>query len=344
MVLLIITVLFPLLVIFGAKRRKLRSNVHDVCMPKILQVLGVGFWLAEIGLSVGFLVLRNGLLGVFALVAGILAGLLFVVAHSCFIQYNKNSFWVYRLFRRPVQYHYRDITGYRFEVGIRYILYTHSGNVHISKLALGSGEFLFYARDRALELSGDIIPSRQRSLFRGNVRNPGELVSVMVIVGLLMIAASVWCTVGRSESIPENLTTIETPIRGIQSTGADIIFQTSEGNVRTGRGCFSGDDMVSLQKEIDSGNSFFLTVTPWVSSAQEKSTILWGLQSENEVYLTPADVLAHRTQSWDWAKLISWVCTVCHWLFFGFFCYVLNNGPKYPRLAALLVRKAYRNF
>lgn len=343
-ILLFVVASFPPLVIFSAKYRKQNKKARFVYMPGVFQVFGIIFWLGEIGLSIGFLFLRYRLLAVLALAVGILACLLFVVAYGTFIQYDKNSFWVYRLFRQPVQYRYSDITGYKFEIGTQYVLYTRSGRVYIDKLALGSGEFLFYARDRALELTGDIVPSRQLSLFHGYVLNPGGMVAVMVIVGILMVGVSVWGTFGFKETVPDDLLTIEAPICGVRSDWADIILQTSEGSIRTSRMHLSNDDMISLQDKIDMGNTFRLTITPWTVSTKQESAVLWGLQDKEYIYFTPSDVLTHRVQNSNQAKLVLWVFTVCHWLFFGFFCYVLSNAPKYPRIAALLVRKEYRNF
>lgn len=184
--------------------------------------------------------------------------------------------------------------------------------------------------------------SKQRSFFNGYVRDPGSIVFIIAIVGLFVVSVALLCTVPLVKNDSVNLQQIITKIDHIETKGSVVYLHTNMGvfSVQNDWICNAS----ALDNNVADYDEFQICYKPF-SENHKLEGLVWELSdSTGLIYVDEETVRENQMESNRMMAIASWsvvviysIVSVCLW-------YFLSNAPKYPRIAALLVRRQWRNF
>ena len=184
--------------------------------------------------------------------------------------------------------------------------------------------------------------SKQRSFFNGYVRNPGPIVFIIAIVGLFIVSVALLCTVPLVKNDSCNLQQIVTQINHIETKGNVVYLYTN-------MGVFSvQNDLVynysALNNSVADYDEFQIHYKPF-SENHELEGLVWELaDSKGKTYVAEETVREYQKESNRIMAIASWSIVVFYSIISLCLWYFLSNASKYPRIAALLVRRQWRNF
>jgi hypothetical protein len=184
--------------------------------------------------------------------------------------------------------------------------------------------------------------SKQHSFFNGYVRDPGSIVFIIAIVGLFVVSVALLCTVPLVKNDSVNLQQIITKIDHIETKGSVVYLHTNMGvfSVQNDWICNAS----ALDNNVADYDEFQICYKPF-SENHKLEGLVWELSdSTGLIYVDEETVRENQMESNRMMAIASWsvvviysIVSVCLW-------YFLSNAPKYPRIAALLVRRQWRNF
>jgi len=184
--------------------------------------------------------------------------------------------------------------------------------------------------------------SKQRSFFNGYVRDPGPIVFIIAIVGLFVVSVALLCTVPLVKNDSDNLQQIITQINHIETKGNAVYLHTN-------MGVFSvQNDLIynysDLKNSVADYNEFQIHYKP-ISENHESDGLVWELaDSKGIIYVSEETVREFQQESHRMMAIASWSIVIIYSIISLCLWYFLRNASKYPRVAALLVRKQWRNF
>lgn len=184
--------------------------------------------------------------------------------------------------------------------------------------------------------------SKKRSFFNGYVRDPGPIVFIIVIVGLFVVSVALVCTVPLVKNDSYSLQQIMTQINHIE-TNENVVY------LHTNIGVFSvQNDLIynysALNDSVADYDEFQIHYKPF-SENHELEGLVWELaDSKGIIYVAEETVREYQKESNRMMAITSWIIVVFYSIISLCLWYFLSNASKYPRMAALLVRKQWRNF
>ena len=328
-----------------SKEKYRQKNV--VQMPRLF--LPLGLTLGILAGSISIICLFTTQTYVWYLIAvglGLLSCLFLIIYNSLRITYDKNGFRVRRLFGHEKLYGYDAIDRVVMGSGSSYTLYLKNGKILVDSLAVGGEAFLIYADSRYSKTGlGACIPHSQSKLFHGYVLNPLEFVIIFVIVAVFMVGGAVFVTCVSVENLKMPNTAEYQDVRFEMGSEDNewFVLKTREGNMRIALSVVS--DTHALQMDIENGRAFDVAIEPWQLVNHVPTTYIWDLRSDNGTEFVSAErVFADRRSNAVEAIMVIWSIVILYLLLAVWACHILNHAPEHPRLAALLVKKEYRNF
>ncbi len=185
--------------------------------------------------------------------------------------------------------------------------------------------------------------SKQNRFFSGYVREPGPMVFIITIVGILTICVAVLCTVLLNNQYdPHSLQSITIQISHLKITENTIQLHTDEGifSVPNDLVC----DYPVLQNSVADHTEFLIHYRPFKKNNEVKGTV-WALSdSSGIIHVNEETVREYQKDSYRMMAKTSWIIVVIYSVFTLCLWYFLCNASKYPRVAVLFVRKQWRNF
>ena len=184
--------------------------------------------------------------------------------------------------------------------------------------------------------------SKQRSFFNGHVRNPSSIVFIIAIVWLFVVSVALLCTVPLVKNDSINLQQIITRINHIETKGSVVYLHTDMGvfSVQNDLICNSS----ALDNHIADHDEFQICYKPF-SKNHKLEGLVWELSdSTGLIYVAEEMVREYQMESNRMMAIASWSIVVIYSIISLCLWYFLSNAPKYPRIAALLVRRQWRNF
>ena len=184
--------------------------------------------------------------------------------------------------------------------------------------------------------------AKQRSFFNGHVREPGPIIFIIAIVGLFVVSAALLCTVPLVKNESYNLQQITTQINHIE-TREDVVY------LHTNMGVFSvQNDLIynysDLNDRVADYDEFQIRYKPFLEN-HELEGLVWELaDSKGMIYVAEETVREYQKESNSMMAIASWSIVVFYSIISFCLWYFLSNASKYPRIAALLVRRQWRNF
>lgn len=185
---------------------------------------------------------------------------------------------------------------------------------------------------------------RQHRWLNGNVRNPGEMIVMVIMVGLFITMVAIFATIAflKTNTWP-NLVYKEVIIDKIQQKESSTVFITAEGNYVVGN--ILVNDYSSIERAVQSKEVFYTLSCSVPGISGKREATLWGMKdSSGTVYIDPEAVKAHQSSNLAVVMYGTWGIVIIYMAFTFCGWFLVSNAPKYPRLAALFIKKDYRNF
>ena len=186
--------------------------------------------------------------------------------------------------------------------------------------------------------------SKQRRYFNGFVRDPVPIVFLIVFVGLCVVAVAIFCTVTlvKDEDDMINLQQVTTKINHIE-TKENVVY------LHTNMGIFSvPNDLIcnysSLNNSVANFNEFQIHYKPLSENNKLEGLVRRLADSTGLIYVTEEAVREYKKESNRMATTAAWSIVVIYSIFSLCIWYFLSNATKYPRIAALMVKRQWRNF
>lgn len=316
----------------------------DVHMPKFFKICGIcGGAICSLAVILSFFFALSPLLwAIFASIA--LFSLLSICAYkSIQIRYDETYIYVKGLFCKKT-YSYCDIKGVITGASEGYTLVFKSGKLRIDSLAVGRQEFLSYAEERFSDCDGCFaIPDIKNRLFNGNVIEPGPMVFFLCLPGVILLVFAVWMSIEMIFiKIPEDLTESKIIVSQIEEQDSiTYIYAADDRYYIFSEGLINTD---ALQKALSENNTLYVSYLPNKQREGGPNSI-WYMSSENgNIFATNQTVYDAEIKNAVKPFILWWVITIAWWLFVLVCFYILAHADKYPRMAALIVKKEYRNF
>ena len=100
----------------------------------------------------------------------------------------------------------------------------------------------------------------------------------------------------------------------------------------------------ALDNNVADCDEFQICYKPF-SENHKLEGLVWELaDSTGLIYVAEETVKEYQKESNRMMAIVSWSVVVIYSIVSLFLWYFLSNAPKYPRIAALLVRRQWRNF
>lgn len=181
-------------------------------------------------------------------------------------------------------------------------------------------------------------------MFNGYVRNPRQMIVMVVVVGLFLLSTAIVVTffLLYSKDMP-SLVQNEVIIEKMQKEHETIRFITTKGNYSVSS--MLVNDYSSLEKAVHDKETFHILSHPFWGMNEENHVKLWGIIGSNgAVYLNPETVKVHQLNNLKVMMYNAWGLVMIYIIFTFLGWYFLSNAPRYPHLASLFVKKEWRNF
>ena len=176
-------------------------------------------------------------------------------------------------------------------------------------------------------------------LCNGYVREPVPIVILAIVVLLAFLVLAIWSTVDMLSPA-----TYETEIREVQfieykQDGPIYEILSAEGTLYD-LPVLSVDNLVIIDSLIDNGESVLLEVV----TGGTRLDILSVSSLAGDVIISSDRINQAKVTNARTSVIVMWTACMCYLVFVILSYYFISNAPRYPRIAALLVRKEYRNF
>ena len=185
--------------------------------------------------------------------------------------------------------------------------------------------------------------SKRSKYFNGYVRNPRIIVFMTAIVGIFAFSIAILCTfllIVQSGSV--DLQQITTQINQIEEKETVIYLHTD-------MGVFSIPDELlhdnaELENCVENKKYFSIQYKPLSKNSEIQGSVWELVDSDGMRYLDAETTREYRQDNYWHMTSIAWILVGVYTLITWGIWYCLSHAPKYPHLAALLVRKQWRNF
>lgn len=341
---LAISLLVPILVqwILNNSSKDCEATVDIVHMPKALLILGICGSIICVILVVFSSIIPLNIVGDTIIISIFLLALLsFLVYYSVHIRYDNQYIHVRKYFKKKT-YQYTDIKGIIPSVNNGYTLVMTTGKVHIDGLAVNAQQFLYYAEERCSEVGLGIVPDIPNKLFNGYVLDPFPKALLMCLPGVGLIIISVMASMEFiSITIPESLKENVLVIESMEEKNS-ILFLKSEDRTYA---IFSDAiiDANELQSAVSRKQKIKISYFQDAQS-DEHNLEIWSIKGENSLFATYETVYKAEIGHARKTVFLLWLAALIYWgIIIGCF-YILSHAEKYPKFAALLIRKEHRNF
>lgn len=155
------------------------------------------------------------------------------------IFYDDDGFTARNFLGFKRRYKYSDMTAYRplyKKNSSDGRIYVGRRSVLIDKSSIGGTKFISLAKKRYKSLTGTALPekSREKDIFKGNIRNTGEFIFAYVLVGIItlgMLIFTGWQLFFNTPILNEEVTEKHTVIFVEMLKNDDPTFRGSDGNI-----------------------------------------------------------------------------------------------------------------
>lgn len=185
--------------------------------------------------------------------------------------------------------------------------------------------------------------SKQSRYFNGYVRNSGPMVFMIISAGIFVIIVALLCTVLLfGQSVPRNLQQVTTHIYYLQTEEDSVRLHTDAGvfSVPIDLAC----DYSVLKNSVADHAKLTICYKPFPENHEVKGSVWELTDSKGIIFLDKEVVKAYQKENYRLMAQVSWITTIIYFIFTFMLCFFLSNAPKYPRIAALFVKKQWRNF
>ena len=179
-------------------------------------------------------------------------------------------------------------------------------------------------------------------LFNGYVREPVPIFIIAICVGISFITLATWSTIDLFQS--DNLTTM--------CTSAKLIAYNEDGPIYTL--IFSDKYYYDVPKStvtscllfdrfIENDAELIIEYTSIDQNLKGRDVI--SLATQDGVPIISSDATENaRQEDSKLAATMMWIACIIYLLVCLTSYWIISNAPKYPRIAAMLVRESFRNF
>ena len=169
------------------------------------------------------------------------------------------------------------------------------------------------------------------------------MVLIIALVGLFAISVALWCTVPLlDQNDPHNLLQITTQIDRICTEENAVYLYTDTGILGVSNDLICNYSV--LEKSVANNVEFQILFMPFSESQEVKGEVWELVDSKGIIYVAEETTRAYQKANDRIVAKASWLIVVVYSIFTFCLWYFLSNATKYPRVAALFVRKEWRNF
>lgn len=179
-------------------------------------------------------------------------------------------------------------------------------------------------------------------LFNGYVREPIPMVVIPVFVGICFFILALLCT---RECLATN--SYKTTY-----TSGSLVSYKEDGPIFTL--IFSDDFSYNIPKSAVNDAELFdrflysqeKILIEYVSAPEsmKRRDIISLSEESGKPYISSDSIAKAQSNNSRNALIVMWVSCAAYWAFILLSYYFICNAPKYPKIAALLVRKEFRYF
>lgn len=180
-------------------------------------------------------------------------------------------------------------------------------------------------------------------LFNGYVREPLPMVIPALFVGVVFLVFAIWSTIDLCT--PSSYDTTAQLLRFVEYEKDGPIYSllASDGFYYDLR-CRAIEGSLEIEYLIENETPFFVEyVSPAAGNMGSRDIV--SISTHEQQPLIPSNIISEacNTDAKN-AAIIMWSACLLYWLFISSSYYFISNAPKYPRIAALLVKKSFRYF
>ena len=277
----------------------------------------------------------------------VLALLFLIINASLHINYTKDNFTVRKFFGKPKTYRYEQMEGVILGSGGAYKLVINGKKLLIDEVMEGRLDFLNYAEERYSRKRSASLPMMRESLFNGFIKNPQEILVVLLIVPSLVTALGVYITINEADGIkcPDKLQTIEFTVQNYRILNhASVEMQTSAGSAYLPLRAIP--DLEEIERTIREGQKLRASAHErHISKDGYKDYDIWRLSDETgRVFAAENSIEMANEKAYIITCTIIAAVIALSWLVFAGCIRVLNHAPEHPIIMRILVKKEDWNF
>lgn len=286
----------------------------------------------------------------FAFFAFSMLGNVLIVAYcNCRIWYDEDGFTVKSFFGMKRRYRYAAITGIRYAAHETY-LYVGRRRVMIDEMAIGSAQLLGFAqREYRRIYKGQSIPERKTQrfdLFRGNISNPGELLFVYILVGLIAVGLLVFVSVYVfTTSFTENNTKRAEVVFESFKLEDDTVFMTNAaGDVYKIRSVPDDFDTAAMREIADAHKEVTVYYDVHKRDNGPDHALIRAIRDgEREIFTFEESSALHTREYWPLIPFVS-LFSLLWGAYIAFSVVVGRNPKKYRKIIHWFFKPEYVRF
>ncbi len=183
-------------------------------------------------------------------------------------------------------------------------------------------------------------------LFNGYVREPIPIAFLILVVGLSLLALGIWgiCDYFQPADL-QSSRTADFIITEYEDDGPICVLYSD------GKLCLwlptsiakSGSSVEWLIKARIPVKAKYTVQNIDATGTISGSLISLATEDGRDIF-TEEEITQANQKNGQQALFVLWTVCAGYWLFAGISYYIVCNAPRYPHLAAVIIRKNYRNF
>lgn len=180
-------------------------------------------------------------------------------------------------------------------------------------------------------------------LFNGYVREPLPMVLIASVVGIAFLAFAIWSTIDLCTPLNYNTTIELLTVVEYEQDGPIYSLLASDGFYYD-LPINAIDDSSMIDYLVENKVSVFVEYIS-ATDSNIRSRDIASISTHDQITIVASDIIFEvRASDAKISSIIMWGICLLYWLFIALSYYVICNAPKYPKIAALLVRESFRNF
>lgn len=182
-----------------------------------------------------------------------------------------------------------------------------------------------------------------RVLFNDYIREPLPVVIIALVVGIVFLVLAVWSSAELFFPAIPDCTMSEVEFVSYKHDGPVYMLYSSDGSTYDLPVKAIND--TSILDYIVNSKSLYFVEHAIPGDDSRISLDIISISTSDGKHIIPSENIAEaRKHNGIVSTVIMWATCLMYWGLIVIAYHILSNAPRYPRIAALLVRKSFRKF